>query len=509
MQKNRNSGNPLPPDRYSAEKISSFLHTKKEIFWVGEGRKRSLALFHLAAKRVPAYKDFLKKNKVKHEEIKTWKDFQNVPLTNKKEYLREYPLKALCWDGSLEKPLVFTSTSGSTGEPFYFPRQHILDWQYSFIVESFLQNSSYGVKGPTLVIIGFGMGVWIGGLITYKAFEIASQRMNHPLSIITPGINKGEILHALRELSPQFGQTIIVGYPPFVKDMIDEALHERINLKKLNIRLFFAAESFSEKFRDYLDKKAGMKNPYLDTLNIYGSADIGAMAYETGASILIKRLILKDKQLFKNCFGQIVKTPTLAQYNPLFITFEAPHGEVALTGDNAVPLIRYAIGDQGGVSGFGEMISKVEASGHDFPKEAKRAGISQIPQLPFVHIYERSDFSTKLYGAIIYPEHIKEALQENPLVRFVTGKFTVLTKLNKKNDQYLEVNIELKRNIKESASLKNKAQKMIVKELIERNAEHRNNHSMIPEKVEPHVVFWPYEHPLYFKPGIKQKWIKK
>ena len=220
---NRNSGSSLPLDRYSAEEISSFLHTKKESFLIGEGRKRSLALFHSAAKHVPAYKDFLKKHKIKSEKIKTWRDFQSVPLTNKNDYLRQYPLKALCWDGSLEKPLVFTSTSGSTGEPFYFPRQQMLDWQYSFIAESFLRNSSYGVKGPTLVIIGFGMGVWIGGLITYKAFEIASQRMNHPISIITPGINKGEIFNALRRLSPQFAQTIIVGYPPFVKDVIDEA----------------------------------------------------------------------------------------------------------------------------------------------------------------------------------------------------------------------------------------------------------------------------------------------
>jgi phenylacetate-CoA ligase len=59
------------------------------------------------------------------------------------------------------------------------------------------------------VIVGFGMGVWIGGLITYKAFEIAAKRLGHPVSIITPGINKQEIFHALRELAPQFKETII------------------------------------------------------------------------------------------------------------------------------------------------------------------------------------------------------------------------------------------------------------------------------------------------------------
>lgn len=495
--------------QHSAEQIMKLLSEKKSDFWVEEGRKRSLALFHEAAQRVPAYKDFLKKHKVDPKTIKTWEDFQRVPIMSKKNYLRQYPLEKLCWDGHLKKPMVFTSTSGSTGEPFYFPRQQQLDWQYSFIIESFLRSSSYGKDGPTLVIVGFGMGVWIGGLITYKAFEIAAQRMNHPLSIITPGINKGEIFSALRKLAPQFKQTIIVGYPPFVKDIIDEAPGEGVDLKKINTRLFFAAESFTEKFREYLGKKSKIKNPYLDTINIYGSADIGAMAYETSISILVKEIALKNKKLFEDCFSQITKTPTLAQYNPLFINFEAPEGEIVLTGDNAVPLIRYAIGDQGGVIGFHELVEKTKNNSCNLSKEASRVGIKTPPRLPFVYIYERSDFSTKLYGAIIYPEHLKKALQEDSLIEFVTGKLTAQTKTNKKHDQYLEVNIELKSGIKETPFLKQKVQHVIIKELLEENAEYRNNYSMIPEKVTPYVVFWPHEHPLYFRPGTKQKWVKK
>ncbi|MEK7554848.1 MAG: hypothetical protein AAB518_02600, partial [Patescibacteria group bacterium] len=301
------------PEMPSAEKILDFIRTKKEKFWLGEREKRALNLFHRAAVQVPAYRDFLHKHKIRSEKIKTFQDFQSVPPTSKKEYLRKYPLEKLCWDGTLARPLVFTSTSGSTGEPFYFPRGEELDWQYSILAELFLQNSSYRTSGPVLVIVGFGMGVWIGGLITYKAFEIAARRSNLPVSIITPGINKGEIFHALKNLSPHYKETILIGYPPFLKDILDQAPEHGINLKKLHLRLFSAAEAYTEKFREYLMRKVHTQSSLRDSLNIYGSADVGAMAWETPLSILIRQLAMGRWRLFADIFHQIQRTPTIAQ----------------------------------------------------------------------------------------------------------------------------------------------------------------------------------------------------
>src|SRR3989344_7340430 len=221
--------------------------TKSSGFWKKRGEQMSLKLFHRAARQVPAYKDFLKKHKISSNKIKTYQDFKNLPVINKKNYLRVYSLDKLIWGGNLRKNMVFTSTSGSTGAPVYFPRQEKLDWQNSVFIEQFLSNSSYGSKNPTLVIIGFGMGVWIGGLITYKAFEIAGKNGGYPLSIITPGINKNEIFNALKNIS----------------------------------------------------EKAGVKNFLLDTANIYGTADIGAMAWETPLSILVRRLAIDNNELFE------------------------------------------------------------------------------------------------------------------------------------------------------------------------------------------------------------------
>ncbi len=491
------------------KRILNLLHKKSWNFWAKEREKRALKIFHEAAIRVPAYKNFLKKNRINSEHIRTFKDFQKVPTTSKQNYLKHYPIESLPWDGTLKKPLVFTSTSGSTGKPFYFPRGHRLDWEYSILAEFFLKNSSYKSGGPVLVIIGFGMGVWIGGLITYQAFEIAGNR-GYPISIITPGINKKEIFNALKNLSPHYKETIFIGYPPFLKDILDEAPDEGINLKKINFRVLSAAEAYTEKFREYIVKKGGIKNLYLDTLNIYGTADIGAMAWETPTAILIRRLAMKDPHVFQSIFSKINKTPTLAQYNPLFITFEEKDGEIILTGNNTIPLIRYAVGDHGGITTFSEIIEKLKKHKIDFYKEAKAAGIeNHITQLPFVYVYERNDFSTTLYGLQIYSETIREVLIDEPLDRFLTGKFSMATKFNNKQDQYLEINLELRKNRLANKRLEKLVLSKIMSNLELKNSEFKELHQYLGDRALPRLIFWPAEHALHFKLGVKQKWVKK
>jgi len=481
--------------------------TSKE--WTLIQEKQNLALFHNAASCVPAYKDFLKKNKIDPEKIQTVKDFQNLPVMNKKNYIRQYPLKDLCWDGSINRPLVLTATSGSTGEPSYFVRGGNLDWQYSVSIQRYLQNSSLTSNGPILVIICFGMGIWIGGLITYKAYEMASNRENLPVSIITPGINKKEIFAALKRLSPQYKQTIMVGYAPFLKDIVDQSEQEGINLTKLNIRFMFAAETVTEEVRDYLYSNCGVNNIFKDFMNIYGSADIGAMAVEDSTSILIKRLIQDRREVFYDIFTPINKIPTLAQYNPLFINFEAINSEILLTGDSAIPLIRYSIGDNGGVITYDEMKSKLGEFGIDIIEEVQKNHLTNaFSEMPFVYIYERMDFSTTLYGLNIYPEWIKKAIITTELKHHLTGKFTLATRYDDDKNQFLEINVELKKNITITDTTKKKAVHILIRHLQHASSEYRELVDHLKDRAYPRIKFWQAEDPLYFQPGIKQKWVK-
>ena len=177
-----------PPKDFNSNQF----YTKTSAEWDQLGKRHSLKLFQAAAEHVPAYKDFLKKNRISPPKIKTWKDFQHVPMVDKNNYLRKYPLEKLCWGGHIVKPLVLTSTSGSTGKPFYFPRDEVLDEQSAFMHELFLRSSGLDTSRSTLVVVCFGMGVWIGGIITYSAFKKLSNR-SFPHTLLTPGSNKKEI----------------------------------------------------------------------------------------------------------------------------------------------------------------------------------------------------------------------------------------------------------------------------------------------------------------------------
>jgi len=464
-------------------------------------------LFHKVAREVPAYKQYLKNAGIKPADISTHDELRAVPPVTKDNYLRAFAYGDLFWGGSLSVPHVMTSTSGSSGEPFYFARSAKVDEQSALIHERFFLQSSLSKTDSTLVIVCFGMGVWIGGLLTYQAFELLGKR-GHPISVITPGINKAEIFKALRLLAPHYKQIILAGYPPFIKDIVDEAAEAGISLRKHRIAIVFAAEAFTEHFRDYITKKLGIKNPLTDTMNIYGTADLGTMATETPLAILIRRLAGQKPEAFKELFGSIVKTPTLAQYVPAFTSFEEVDGQLLISGDSAMPLVRYAIGDNGGVLSLQHISAVFKKHGINLSKEMRTAKVpTNLTQLPFVYVYERKDLSTTLYGLQIYPETIRETLLEETFSPFVTGRFTLLTKFDDNHDQYLEINIEMRHEKEASHTFSSHLLAEIIKNLKLKNGEYKELADFLGGRAEPRLMFWPHEDPMYFRRDIKQKWV--
>lgn len=487
-----------------AESIMKDMRGKKSAYWEKRTKENIRELSRFCLKNVPAYKRF-----VAGERKRLPAD--GIPVTSKASYLRHFPMKELCDPKALKDDrLVMTSTSGSTGEPFYFPRNHAVDIQSSIFHEMFFRNAKIDPKEPTLVIVGFGMGVWIGGLITYEAFKAVGERGAN-LSIITPGVNKKEIYDALKHIGSSYRNIILCGYPPFIKDIVDGAHKEGVFWGRLPpLRIVFAAEMFSEEFRDHVARETGMQNIYRDTMNIYGTADLGTTASETPVSILVRRLALKHEELYRKLFPYANRLPTLTQFNPDFIAFEGIDKQLFMSGYSAMPLVRYAIGDNGGVFSFDQARRLFKEAGIDLPHEIRRAGIADTAtEMPFAYVYERTDLSTKLYGAIIYPEHIREALQAERLAKHLTGRFTMLTKHDARHNEYLELNIEMKGADSMPDEIREAVTNGVVSTLIERNGEYKNNHLAMKERVIPRVVFWPYEHQKYFKRTAKQKWVLK
>jgi phenylacetate-coenzyme A ligase PaaK-like adenylate-forming protein len=503
---------PIEKHFKSSKTFLSALKTKPESYWQQRGEQSALKLFHEMSLKVPAYKKFLKQNNIfAPSKIKTIKDFKNIPLISKDTYLKKNKLPSLCWDGIFsESQWVISSTSGSTGEPFYFPRSINQDLQYALTAELYLITNFDIDKKKTLYINGFAMGVWIGGLFTYQAIKHIADTKKYALSIISPGINKIEILKAMVKLGQYFDQVIIGGYPPFIKDFIDYSISEGFNWKKANVKFIFSAEGFSEKFRDYIVSKAHLKNTYKDTLNHYGTVDIGTQSYETPISILVRRLALSNKKFFQLLFGNTNKSPTLTQYIPEQFYFESIDNGLVCSSASGLPLVRYDLKDHGGVCQFGLMVELAKKSGIDILMEAKKANIfDTLWYLPFVYVFERADFSVSFYGANIYPETIRGVLIGEQFQKYFTGKCSLEINFTKSNDQTLHIHVELKNGVKTPAGIKKRFYDETINTLLKENSEFRNNYVSLGTRGKPVIKFWPYESENYFRPGGKQIWIKK
>ena len=429
-------------------------------------------------------------------------------------YLRKYDYLDLFPNRDISRATTFSATSGSTGEPFYFPRGEEQDSQYEYVAELFLKNQFNIESKTTLGLLGFGLGIWIGGIFTYKNFNKIAQK-GYNLSLIPVGPNKELYLKSLEKFGRLFDQVLLLGYPPFIKDVIDEAPLYGINWRNYNVKILTATEHFSEEFRKYLAQKTFLKNPYTDIINIYGTVELGTMAHETPLSNLIRKIAVQKPAVFRELFPYMHRVPTLAQYHPSILHFEQVEEEVIASGfGSSIPLLRYRFPDRGGVIPFDKMLKKLNTGGIDILQIARAAKIEHtIFRLPFVYVYERSDFATTLFGINIYSEYIRNALSHRTVRGYVTGKSTMITKNDKNQDQFLEVNVELKKDIKPTRELRKLTQKAIIRILMLNSTEYQylynNDPKTYEKRLTPHIILWPYEHPTYFSIGTKQRWVKK
>lgn len=489
------------------------LKTKPEDFWIERGERDALALFHEMASRIPAYRDFLKKNNTEPATIKTTKDFKRIPIANKENYLLTYPLEALCWDGEFkQKQWVIASTSGSTGEPFYFPRTSFQDRQFELTAELVFLDYFEIDKKSTLFIDCFALGVWIGGMFSYQAVKYLADRGDYQITIIAPGADKIETLKAIKGLGHRFEQIILGGYAPLVKDLIDDGMDAGIDWSHYDMKYFFAAEGYTEGYRDYIVEKGGVRNPHTGTINHYGTADLGTMSHETPLSVLARRFAVKDADLYHDVFSETDRLPTLTQFIPELYFFEQVDGRLLCSGRGGLPLVRYDLKDRGNVYTLQKFLNIYTRCGIDLLREAKEAGINHtIWQLPFVYVAERTDFTINIYSVNVFPESIRKALEDAELQKSLTGKFTMRVGYNEEQNQYFEIHIELRPTARESDELRENAYRSITEWLNKENSEWRDfwANEGIRRKIAPKIILWPYQDPKHFKPGAKQKWVKK
>lgn len=387
------------------------LSSLPESYWLKQSKKNALKIYQIAKQRVPAYQDFLNKSGV-NRSVKSIDDFLNLPIMDKKDYLQKYEIDQLCLDGRLWDKYTIEKSSGHSGKSFYWPRvRENDDLIPSYLEFAFFQSYNLD-KYKTLIILTFALGTWTTGEKVADSVRKFAASGKYNLTVLTPGANFEETLEILEDLSPKYEQTVIVGYPPFIKSIVDEAIKRNINLPSLNIKIGLGGEGHSEHWREYIGKKLGLRRNDLSAIaSAYGAADIGiGVGREYPLTILVRKLALKDKKLAQQLFGDDSVMPCLYQYNSS-VYIEEVDGELVFTAMNGIPIVRYNIHDRGGIVTYRRIKEVCKTFGYDIEDLLSVEGYEKdVYKFPMFYIFGRGDGTISIGGANIYPENIEQAI---------------------------------------------------------------------------------------------------
>ncbi|WP_433634413.1 phenylacetate--CoA ligase family protein [Nocardia sp. CA-120079] len=446
------------------------------------------------AATVPAYRAFLAAHGIDPEKITDAAAFRQLPLTTKTNYHHRYPLPERCRGGDLTNCDLIAVSSGSTGTPTFWPRTAADEAASTRRFAQVLVDGFGAATTRTLAVVCFPLGTWVGGLYTLSCLRALAAQL--PLTIVAPGNNKAEILRVIPELGSHVDQVVLLGYPPFLKDVIDTGLRAGVEWSGYSVKLVLAGEVISEQWRDLMALRTGL-DPVRDVASLYGTADGGVLGNETPLSVRIRRF-LGEHRAGEELFGSR-RLPTLLQYDPADRYFESIDGTLAFTADSGVPLIRYHIADDGGVVAHADMLAFCAAHGLDL-------GAETGPELPFVYVFGRSLHAVSIFGANVIAETVTVGLEQPGVSEWVTGKFVLEVWETADQDRTLRVTVELVPDEPNTPERTRRVAESIRDELLRRNSEYA--HYVPPERQLPHVELRPTGDPDYFPIGVKHRYTR-
>jgi phenylacetate-CoA ligase len=376
----------------------------------------------------------------------------------------------------------------------------ILDAETLLEHELFLVSQWEIDKHSTLCVVCFAMGMYVAGPLTMSSILGLGAR-EYPITIVTPGYSPDDVLELLPKLAPKYDQIILAGYPPYIKEIIDRASGV-VPWRKLRTRFLLAGEGFNESWRTHMARVTA-SDPAVDFINLYGTADAAVVAHETVTSIAVRRAVANDTKALKRLFNS-ERLPSLLQFYPEHKYFEVIESELVFTAPGGIPLVRYNIHDSGGVITHEQCAKTIPQLKKVFSKLKRR---NQSWNLPFVYVFGKSDNTLILYGANIYPENIRQALESPALHRYCSGKMIMHIKPDQNLNQRLHLTVECLPQKRLTPRLKRFIQKQIVATLLKVNSEYGVVHRAVGQQAIPVVHLVGYEDPAFRTTG-KHRWAK-
>lgn len=362
------------------------------------GKIRAIRVYRMAAKNVPAYRDYLSKHPHNGPTVtRGIATLGDIPEMDKSQYIKQYPLTETLQYGRLPTTgVMFDESSGSSGTPTSWVRGRRERRMTRRIMQVAFQHL-IGDRQP-IILNAFSMGAWATGFNTSTCLlEIGR------IKSIGPDVTK--IIDTMLEFGPEYDY-LILGYPPFLRQL---TARPEIDWQQYHISAVFGGEGMSESMRQYLLRF------YRDVVGSYGASDLEInIAHETDFSIALRKALAEDPDLRKALLKQnrgII--PMVFQYNPYDYLFETnQNGELLVTicrTYNLSPRIRYNIHDVGHASKFYDLRRTLKKHGY--------ASLLEKAEFDFgvLFHYGRSDLSVDYNGAVVGPEEVRQIIENDEL----------------------------------------------------------------------------------------------
>ncbi len=286
-----------------------------------------------------AYKKHLKSHKIDFKKVA----FSDLPICDKDNYTQKYLLEERMYDGKcLADYYMICTSSGSTAEPTIWPRDYDYDQGLEPPHTQFLESHFSFTKKKTLIIIAFGIGTTQAGMMHVKASWEGS--VHGKISVITPNADTEQTVFLLNKLRSHYEQIITIGYPPIIADFIDLAIEKKFPIDQWNLKIVFAGESVSPLWRKEMAEKIGGTSK--DIVSFYGSTEAGMIGFESKEINKLIGMCLSNEELRFDLF-KTFNLPTVVEVNFLKKFTEIIDGEIVVTVDQVIPLVRYNLHDKG------------------------------------------------------------------------------------------------------------------------------------------------------------------
>lgn len=392
----------------------------------GTPAELALKAFQDAAQQVPAYRELLAEAGIAPESITTMEDFARLPILDKFNTFRRFPIEQLCREGELgDLNSVLTSSGHSGVFSFGLNEARFQPMALAWLDELF--DATFAVRNrKTLLINCLPMGVKVN--VTLCTVAEVSVRPDMAIALV-------------QAFQKHFDQFILIGDPGFIKHLLEMGQGMGVDWKALRVHVVLGEEPLAENCRIYIEEILGIDQSVPDSGIVTSSMGVGELGLNlffevpTPAPLIrLRRLLHLDAGLREAILGRCEVVPSLFTFESYRIFVEIDKDErLILTSVSPyvrLPLIRYVTGDTGVWLRLPEAVrTRLEAAGLSW---------DALQSTPILALHGRGKFA-RAGTAKIWPEAIKEGIYaSSELARKITANFRVVS-----GDEIATVRIQL------------------------------------------------------------------